>query len=82
MLHGDAGAGVSGGNQSGLVTNIRNLSSGEAVGERREILGETLGILIFCLDSLKMNFEYFCPASDVRKRNLNVSVKSSRSEES
>ena len=82
VLHSDACAGVPGGDQGGLVTNIRDLSSGEAVSERREILGEILSLFIFCLDSRKMNFEYFCPTSDVRKRNLNVSVKSSRSKES
>ena len=82
VVHGDAGAGLPGGDQGGLVTNIRNLSSGKSVCQSREILCQGLRFFILRLDSRQMNLEYFCSTSDVRQRNLNVSVKSSRSQKS
>ena len=80
VLHGDLGAGVPCSDQGSLVTNIGHVSPGESVGECGEILCESLSVFFLSLDFRQMDLKDLSTASDVRKRHLNVSIKSTGSE--
>merc|ERR1719400_2551258 len=70
-------ASLPGSDQSSLVTDISNISSGEAGGEGGHLLGQLL-LVELSFQSSQVNFEDAGPPLDIWSRHVNLSVKPAR----